>query len=304
MCDEYFIGDIMIQNNNESLQLYFKDIKEIDVLDVESQKTLVKKAQQGDEKARDELVTANLRFVVVIAKQYKNSDITLNELISEGNLGLVVAIDKFDSTQNISFISYAAWWIRHYIVRTIHQSAHLVRLPINKRRLITKMMQEQQYLISMENISVDKALHKVGEDYSMSSSDVDKLVNTAKNSFSLDQEVNKEEGNVLTFLDGLTDRNAVSIETQIEESEISKMLENYLTKLPVREAKIICKRFGLRGEKTKSLSALSKKYSITKERIRQIEKKGILRMKKMLEQSEYYLNRNTHTTRTPLKQAV
>lgn len=266
----------------ENLQLYFESIKDYPILDAEVQKQLIKKAQQGDENAREQLIMSNSRFVVSFANQYRNVvGLSIAELISEGNMGLISAIWKFNGSKHVSFTSYASWWIRHYILRAIHQSSKLVRLPMNKVRLLQQIKREQQIFISQLEIGDADALDKAGALFNLSSKQVAELFYNSHDIFSLDREIQQDAEGHITFLDSLVDENEMHIDIQVEQNEQKDILKMFIAKIPKREATIIKQRYGLNGNVPRSLNDLSKIHGITKERIRQLEIKGIQRMKKM-----------------------
>lgn len=280
---------------NHGMEIYLDSIKEYDILSTDAQRELLKKAQNNDEEARNKLVHSNLRFVISIAKKYSHSNISLDELIAEGNIGLIAAIEKFDLDQkNISFISYASWWIRHFIMRLIQQSSSLVRLPINKLRLLQQIQKTQELVSEDSDVSYTDTLEQAAEINNISLQEVRKLINSSKRIFSLDNELDNNSDKMSSFLDSIIDENAVDINVEIQHIDALELINILIAKIPPREADIIIQRYGLHNNVPKPLSTLSKEYGLTKERVRQLELKGIQRMQRLRKQLEkQYMERET-----------
>lgn len=271
-------------HNTDDMQVILKEVSQYEVLDNEEQRRLILKAQKGDQRARDTLIMSNMRFVISFVSKYKRAGIPMNELVSEGTLGLIEAVEKFDLKKNNSFVSYAAFWIRHFVERMINQSAKAVRLPMNKVRLLHQLKREEEILRTHGIMDEAECIEQISRSMNISKEQVMQLKELSQEVVSLDQQTSDDTSNI-TYLDVLTDNNDIRIDDQVEEKNAKDILSKFISKLPSREASIIKDRYGIGGE-TLSLSAMSKKYGISKERVRQLEMRGIERLKKLKNQAE------------------
>lgn len=233
----------------DEIKSYLKDIRKYaDVISKEKENELTERLLNGDEKAREELVKANLRFVISIAKTYQNNGIPLADLIAEGNLGLLKAIDKFDRTKGYRFISYAVWWIKQSIIECINEHSRNIRIPVN---------QINDYL-------------KAKKDSKDSDEDLVDMFPTTQSIF----DVINEDGDEL--LDIIEDDNALMPDFLLNNSNdnLKVELDRLLSKLDEKERQIIKMYFGIDGE-AMTLEAIGDEFDLTKERIRQIKQKAI-----------------------------
>ncbi len=276
----------MFYSDKEIFQKYMNDIKQYKILDSKEQIKLVKKAQEGDEDARNILVFSNIRFVIKIVERYKNSGISMQELVSEGSMGVFEAIDKFDSTKMNNFISYAVWWIKYYIVRYIQKHSNSIRLPVNRIRDLIKINKLEK-LYTNGTLNSSEVLDKVSKELEISKENISALKTISSGMSSLDMVIGLEEDRKVTQADVIEDYNMPNPYEAFESSESIKMLYDCLLKIPKRESEIISKRHGLYGQKPMSLHDLGKEYKLTKERIRQLEIKGMRRIKKMLKRQYF-----------------
>lgn len=219
------------ENENSILDSYFREVEKVPLLSREEEYELAVKAKNGDSAARDRLVCANLRFVISNAKKYQGMGLPLEDLISEGNIGLLSAIDKFEPEKGYHFISYAVWWIRQSIQKAIMDKSRMVRLPVNR------IAEADKYGIDVTSLDVP-----VGDDQDMTVGD-----------FIESQDAGPDQ--------------------QVLESELKNSIERILDGLSEKERQIIIYRYGLRNNKPMSLKEVGDLYGLTKERIRQIEKK-------------------------------
>ena len=261
---------------DNSLGIYFKEIDSIPLMTREEEYELAVKAKQGDVLARDRIVKANLRFVVTVAKKYQSNAFELNDLINEGNIGLMIAIDKFDPEKGYHFISYAVWWIRQTILKAIYEKGKMIRLPSNKTNDIIKIENARKSLKA--KLSEEEELEQVAIMLNMTPLHVQEMMMISKDVFSLDSKVGGDESDSNSLGEMLEDTTSVSPEENAIENDMKEQIDNVLSTLTDKEAQILRYRFGLNGKKAMSLKEVGEVFNLTKERIRQIEKKAIKRL--------------------------
>lgn len=255
-------------NENTSLSLYLKEIEKIPLLDRDEEYKLAVMAKKGDSYARNRLVESNLRFVVSIAKQYQNRGLPLSDLISEGNIGLLTAMDKFEPEKGYHFISYAVWWIRQSILKAIGEKSRMIRLPMNRTADLVQILQAKTNL--EENGYNDASIEDIAADCGMTKDQVLEVMQMSREVSSLDAPVGAEEDS--SFGDFIESDLQKPDEVVMDEA-LKESVKRILDTLPERERGIIALRFGLEGKKPMSLKEVGELYNLTKERIRQIEKK-------------------------------
>lgn len=256
------------------LSIYLKEINRIPMLTREEEYSLAKLAASGNQRARNRLVEANLRFVVNIAKKYQNQGLPLSDLINEGNIGLMNAIEKFDADKGYHFISYAVWWIRQGILKAISEKSRTVRLPLNRANELMQIQKAQKSL--MNESGSDPTMEEIARLTQLDPVHVADLIAISKEMVSLDAPVFSDSGNssVGDFIqDGSASPDEVILDSALKE-DINKILAT----LNDKEREILEFRFGLNGQHPMSLKEIGELYNLTKERIRQIEKKAIERL--------------------------
>ena len=263
-------------HENNILALYLKDINKIPMLSHEEQSDLADKAQKGDKKAQDKLVNANLRFVVNVAKKYQNHGLDLTDLISEGNLGLLTAVEKFDSSKGYHFISYAVWWIRQSILKAICEKSRPIRLPLNRANELVQIEHAKKVLNNKK--TEQQEYEEIGKMLNMEPSHVREMINISRDMISLDAEINDGENNHAKIGDFFEDDTYDRPEEKAIDNAMKNDINNIVDSLKPNEAKIIRMRFGLNGYKPMSLKEVGEICDLTKERIRQIEKNAIIRL--------------------------
>ena len=261
---------------DNSLAIYFKEIDSIPLMTREEEYELAVKAKQGDILARDRIVKANLRFVVSVAKKYQCGAFELNDLINEGNIGLMIAIDKFDPEKGYHFISYAVWWIRQTILKAIYEKGKMIRLPSNKTNDIIKIEKARKSLKA--KLTEEEELEQVALMLNMTPIHVQEMMMISKDVFSLDSKVGGDENDSNSLGEMLEDTTSVSPEENAIQNDMKEQIDNLLSTLTEKEAEILRYRFGLNGKKAMSLKEVGEVFNLTKERIRQIEKKAIKRL--------------------------
>lgn len=266
----------MMNSDDNILSMYLKDINKIPLLSREEEIELATRAAQGDKVAKDKIVQANLRFVVNVAKKYQNHGIDLLDLISEGNIGLITAIDRFDVTKGYHFISYAVWWIRQSILKAICEKSRMIRLPLNRANELVQIEQARKAVAGGKG--EEEEMTQVAQLLGMTSQHVRELVNISRDMVSLDTPIGTSEESSVTIGDNTEDFRYQSPEEAAMESVMQDELEYVLSSLSQKEAQVLRYRFGLNGNKSMSLKEVGDKFNLTKERIRQIEKKAIRRL--------------------------
>lgn len=259
--------------SNITIDDYLKDINKIPMLTPDEEKEIGRKAKEGDIDAKNKLITGNLRFVVSVAKQYQGQGLSLDDLINEGNLGLIRAADKFDVDKGFRFISYAVWWIRQSILQALSEQSRTIRLPMNQVRLSSKIIKTiQEFEQENERKPTDEELEDL---IGLPINKIHKIINSNNKMVSLDTPLNDDEEG--TLIDIIPNNTPKTDESLIQDS--NKMELNFIiNKLSNREQDIIRMYFGLTG-KTFTLSEIGDKFGITNERARQIKEKALDKLK-------------------------
>lgn len=271
---KYF--DLMSRLDTGSLSVYLREIKEIPLLTREEEVQVAIGAKGGSKEAKDKLIVANLRFVVNVAKHYHNNSLSLSDLISEGNLGLITAVDKFDVDKGYHFISYAVWWIRQSILKAIYEKTRMIRLPLNRAN---ELVQIEKAKKDIEKYKESEAgIEEIADYLDIDKSRVTELINASKDIVSLETPLSSEN-DANTISDLIKDSKGENPERVIINRKLEESIEEVLSTLSEKESKVIKYRFGLEGERPRSLKEIGDKYNLTKERIRQIEKKAISRLR-------------------------
>lgn len=271
---KYF--DLMSRLDTGSLSVYLREIKEIPLLTREEEVQVAIGAKGGSKEAKDKLIVANLRFVVNVAKHYHNNSLSLSDLISEGNLGLITAVDKFDVDKGYHFISYAVWWIRQSILKAIYEKTRMIRLPLNRAN---ELVQIEKAKKEIEKYKESEAgIEEIADYLDIDKSRVTELINASKDIVSLETPLSSEN-DANTISDLIKDSKGENPERVIINRKLEESIEEVLSTLSEKESKVIKYRFGLEGERPHSLKEIGDKYNLTKERIRQIEKKALSRLR-------------------------
>jgi RNA polymerase primary sigma factor len=260
---------------DSSISWYLEQINKIPLLSREEENRLAKAAKAGDEQAKDNLIKANLRFVVTIAKKYQTSGISLLDLINEGNMGLIKAAEKFDPDRGYHFISYAIWWIRQAIILAISQKTSLIRLPVNRTVDIQKIEKVHRKL---ENeLGREPTAAEISAELDMDDDEVNYLRSISQEYVSLDSSLGDSEE--MSVLSTMEDFGTESPDKKVLDESLKDALNSVLETLTESERDILKMRFGLNGKKPMSLQQIGDKFNLSKERIRQIEKKAIRRLR-------------------------
>ncbi len=258
-----------------SLDKYLHEIGKVRLLSSEEEVLLAKKIKNGDEKALELLINANLRFVVSVAKQYQNQGLSLPDLINEGNLGLIKAAQRFDETRGFKFISYAVWWIRQSILQSLAEQARIVRLPLNKIGSINKV--NNTFARLEQDFQREPTSDEIAEILDVAPKEVQEALKVASRHVSMDAPLKKDEDN--TLYDVLLATDNESPDASLLGESLKREIDRSLGTLSPREADIIRLYYGLNGEPPYSLEEIGKYFSLTRERVRQIKEKAIKRLK-------------------------
>lgn len=262
--------------DDEVLGLYLKEINKIPLLSREEENELAAKAKEGDRQAKNKIVTSNLRFVVNVAKKYQNHGLDMTDLISEGNIGLLTAIEKFDVSKGYHFISYAVWWIRQSILKAVCEKSRAIRLPLNRANELVQIEHARKSLHGKR--TEHQEYEEIGKMLNMSPVHVREMINISRDMVSLDAEVSGSDSNRANIADFQEDTINMRPEEKIIEKSMAKDIDNVLETLKPNERKVIRMRYGLNGAKPMSLKEVGQHCDLTKERIRQIEKTAITRL--------------------------
>jgi len=262
----------------DPVQLYFKEIKEMEVLSREELDALWQKACRGDKKTQRRLVEANLRLVIPIAKKFFRHGLDFLDLIEEGNMGLIRAVEKFDPSKNIHFSTYATYWIDQAVRRAVEEQAKTIRIPPHVWDALSRWIKNWKYL--QEKLGRNPTLAEMAKRLKLSIKQIEGIVRASRVSqgtSSLESPID-EEGNIF-IRDIISDKKSASPETTSELLRQNDDLDIAINHLPPREKSIVLMRFGLQGHQQLSLEKLGKKLKLSRERVRQLEERAIQRLK-------------------------
>lgn len=260
---------------DDPVRMYLKDIGRIPLLNQEREQQLSIMIANGDEKAKNELVEANLRLVVSIAKRYVGKGIFFLDLIQEGNLGLMKAVDKFDYTKGYKFSTYATWWIRQSITRAIADQARTIRIPVHMVETIHKVSRTSRQLL--QELGREPTIDEISEKLGMNADKVREIIKTAQEPVSLETPVGEEEDTHLA--DFIPDDSSPTPSEAVSFQLLKEQLDRVLHTLSPREEMVIKLRFGFDDGRPRTLEEVGSEFNITRERIRQIEAKALRKLR-------------------------
>lgn len=263
------------RDNENILSMYLKEINKVPLLTRAEEELYATRSAQGDREAQEKLIRANLRFVVNVAKKYQNQGLPLSDLISEGNIGLMNAIERFDVTKGYHFISYAVWWIRQAILKAICEKSRMIRLPLNRANELVQIEKVRKDLQSQRG--VEPPVADIARQLDMDPSHVSDLLNISRDLVSLETPIYAEKDSSLLG-DFIEDKEYRAPDEHVMDKSLREEINSVLQTLSEKEADIIQYRFGLNGRRPLSLKEIGTRYNLTKERIRQIEKKALKRL--------------------------
>ena len=266
----YTMQEILSDEEN-TLRLYFDDIADSRPLSREREVELSARIQEGDMQARDELVQANLRFVIDVAKNYQNRGLSLSDLISAGNVGLLTAAERFDGTKGYKFISYAVWWIKQSILQTIAEHARTVRLPLNKLSLLKDISKASRRL--GQGRESEPGIEEIAAELDVPADEVLETMLSARSVRSLDESF--EEDDERSLLNILADNTQATPDDNVLHTSARTQLEEVLESLDERELRIIRLYFGLDGSEALTLEQIGGLMGLTRERVRQLKERAL-----------------------------
>jgi len=264
-----------LHDEESTLRLYFDDIAESTPLSREREVELAERIKNGDMRARDEMIRANLRFVVDVAKKYQNRGLSLSDLISAGNLGLITAADRFDGTKGYKFISYAVWWIRQSILQTLAEHVRTVRLPLNKVSLLKDISKASRKLGQDREGEPD--VEEIAQELDVPAEEVLETILSARSVCSLDESFTDDDERSL--LNTLPDQSLEAPDADVLRESARVQLENALNTLDERELRIIRLYFGLDGNEALTLEEIGDMMNLTRERIRQLKERALSKLR-------------------------
>ena len=261
---------------SQSLEKYLQEIGKVDLLMPEEEVGLAKRIKQGDQEALEKLTKANLRFVVSVAKQYQNQGLSLSDLINEGNLGLIKAAQRFDETRGFKFISYAVWWIRQSILQALAEQSRIVRLPLNKVGSLNKI--NRAFSTLEQEFEREPSPDELAEVLKIGTEEVRTTLGVAGRHISMDAPFVDGEDNSL--LDVLENPNTTSTDAELDYKEsLKREIERSLSTLTQRQRDVVKLYFGIGCEHSLSLEDIGVKFTLTRERVRQIKDKAINKLR-------------------------
>ena len=259
----------------DSLNMYLKEIRQFPLLSVEEERELIDRIGHGDMSARDRLVESNLRLVVSIAKKYQNNGLTLMDLIQEANIGLLIAVEKFEPERGYRFSTYASWWIKQTISRALDNKSKLIRLPAYVVEGVNKMKNVERALTI--TLGREPTLEEVAKEMGLDEAKVKKLRDSSKEISSLDVAVGDDDEATMGEL--IADTSSLTPEESMENQTKTEVLDTILGTLEDREGDVIKYRYGLMDGEPRTLEEVGQIFGLTKERIRQIEAKALRKLR-------------------------
>ncbi|OIU70588.1 RNA polymerase sigma factor RpoD [Rossellomorea aquimaris] len=276
--EEFNLNDLSVPPGvkiNDPVRMYLKEIGRVDLLSAEEEINLAKRIEDGDEEAKRRLAEANLRLVVSIAKRYVGRGMLFLDLIQEGNMGLIKAVEKFDYRKGYKFSTYATWWIRQAITRAIADQARTIRIPVHMVETINKLIRVQRQLL--QDLGREPAPEEIAEEMDLTPEKVREILKIAQEPVSLETPIGEEDDSHLG--DFIEDAEAQSPSEHAAYELLKEQLEDVLDTLTDREENVLRLRFGLDDGRTRTLEEVGKVFGVTRERIRQIEAKALRKLR-------------------------
>jgi RNA polymerase nonessential primary-like sigma factor len=268
-------GERPAQTGLDAIKYYLKEIRKIPLLTFDPEQELGKRTAQGDQEARARMIEANLRLVVAIGKKYINRGLPFSDIIEEGNLGLIRAVEKFQYERGFKFSTYASWWIRQAVERAIVNQSRIIRLPVHIAEIVHAHMRAVRQLT--QELGREPHVEEIAAKMGSSPEKVRSISQILRETYSLDMLVGDQEEDTLKEL--LQDTNAVSPASFSDDISRKKQINEWLAQLSMSEHKVIEMRFGLKGGEAQTLDSIGKEFGITRERVRQIEVQALKKLR-------------------------
>ncbi len=271
--------DLTVEPSLDSLRLYLRSIGKVNLLTAELEVSLAKRIERGDVEAKQQMVEANLRLVVSIAKGYLGRGLTFLDLIQEGSLGLIRAVEKFDYRRGYKFSTYATWWIRQAVTRAIADKGRTIRIPVHMVEKLNKVVHVERQLV--QSLGREPTPEEIAKELECTEREVRDIMRMSQQPISLEKPIGEEEESELG--DFVEDQNAVSPFELASDSLRKENVRHALATLPQREREVIEMRFGLSGGQPRTLEEVGRAFSVTRERIRQIENHTLKKLESLPE---------------------
>lgn len=266
---------------DDAIKHYLREIQKTTLLTADEEKELAARIDQGDKAARDRMIESNLRLVVKIAKRYINRGLPFIDLIEEGNIGLIKAVERFKLSKECRFSTYATWWIRQSIERALVNQSRIIRLPVHVSDDINRMLKVTRILV--QRLNREPTIKEVSAEMGVNPAYVRRLMVLLKKTYSIEMPMG--ENNDYFLIDTIEDTSNLSPETLLEDINKFERVSEWLAGLSENERKIITMRFGLEDKEPQTLDTIGRSFGVTRERIRQIEAKSLEKLRKMLQAS-------------------
>lgn len=276
--EEFDLNDLSVPPGvkiNDPVRMYLKEIGRVNLLSAKDEISLAQRIESGDEEAKRDLAEANLRLVVSIAKRYVGRGMLFLDLIQEGNMGLIKAVEKFDYRKGYKFSTYATWWIRQAITRAIADQARTIRIPVHMVETINKLIRVQRQLL--QDLGREPTPEEIAQDMELTPDKVREILKIAQEPVSLETPIGEEDDSHLG--DFIEDQEATSPSDHAAYELLKEQLEDVLDTLTDREENVLRLRFGLDDGRTRTLEEVGKVFGVTRERIRQIEAKALRKLR-------------------------
>ena len=259
---------------DDSVRLYFKEIGKVSLLSAEEEIELAKRIEYGDESARSKLCECNLRLVVSIARRYSNGNVSFLDLIQEGNIGLLKAVEKYDYRKGYKFSTYATWWIRQAITRAIADQGRTIRIPVHMVESMNKYSRMRRQLF--QDFGREPSNEEVAKELRVPVEKVEEIIKISQEPISLETPIGEEDSHLVDFI---PDDKMKTSEAAVDDVMLRKEIEKVLDTLTARERRVLTLRFGLADGNPKTLEEVGREFNVTRERIRQIEAKALIKIR-------------------------
>ncbi|HXV20877.1 MAG TPA: sigma-70 family RNA polymerase sigma factor [Desulfuromonadales bacterium] len=269
-------------HSDDAIKLYLKEIQKTTLLTAESERELAQRISEGDKAARDRMIESNLRLVVKIAKRYMNRGLPFLDLIEEGNMGLIKAVERFKLSKECRFSTYATWWIRQSIERALVNQSRTIRLPVHVSDDINKLIKISRELL--QKLNREPQAKEVADAMGVDPAYVRRLMVLVKKTYSIEHPMG--ENNDYSLMDTIEDTSAVDPATLIEDLDKYAHVSEWLDTLNENEREILALRFGLDDREPQTLDTIGRRFGVTRERIRQIEAKSLEKLRKIMEDKQ------------------